>query len=308
MNKKYLYSVVVPVYNSSKTLSILTKQIADFFLSKSFSFEIIFVNDFSQDDSLNILKELKKDAPFPIKILSLAFNSGQHRALQAGFQYADGEFILTIDDDLQYTPFDFSLLIEKQKELNSQLVYGITTAKQHSFVRNLGSKIIAWIFRKFANTPGKGSSFKLIHYKVIDQIKQNQNPYIYIDELLAWHSSIIDFVEVNHYPRMAGKSGYSFLRLVIYSLQIILTYTTLPLKIISWVGLLSFLISSFIISYFIYMKFQYGSELGFTALIVSIFMSSGLLLFSIGVIGEYLSRIFTIQSARPTFLIKEQII
>jgi undecaprenyl-phosphate 4-deoxy-4-formamido-L-arabinose transferase len=165
--------------------------------------------------------------------------------------------------------------------------------------------MIAKLFRHFASMPVKGSSFKLISKEIINQIKNYNQPFVFLDEIIAWHSSNTSFTSIRHEERKEGTSGYSLFKLIKYSFQIIVSYTTLPLRIITWFGLLAFLVCLGFVIYFVYMKYTYGAELGFTTLIVSIFMSTGLILFSIGIIGEYISRLFMIQTQKPLFIIKE---
>lgn len=302
---KELYSVVVPVFNSEKTLEELCARITGLFERISTSVEIILVNDGSSDNSWQLIRSLTQRNKGVVVGINLVRNFGQHQALLCGMRQASGSCCILIDDDLQHQPEDIALLIKKQEETGADVVYGIYRDKKHSLLRNAGSKLVGGIFAKYANTPVKGSSFKLITKHILDQIRDHNSPFVYLDELLAWHSRHIDFVEISHEQRREGRSGYSLWGLTKYAFQIIVTYTVLPLRIITWFGLFAFLVCLMFVLYFIYMKYTYGAELGFTALIVSVFMSTGLILFSIGIIGEYISRLFIIQTNKPPFIIKE---
>ncbi|MCS6818669.1 MAG: glycosyltransferase family 2 protein [Chitinophagales bacterium] len=299
------YSVVIPAYCSPATLPELCEAIKNFFVANRNTFEIVIVNDNSPDNTWEVIKELKRNFSYPVKGINLSKNTGQHHALLCGFHYVSGQFIITIDDDLQFHPEEISKLIETQQTTNSDLVYGIQEVKQHSFIRNFGSKVVAYIFSNFASTPGRGSSFRLIRADLVEKIKHFNQKYIFLDELLAWFSNSTHFVTVNHRRRKEGKSGYTLFKLIVWTLRLIFLYTTLPLKVITYFGLIAFLVCLGFIGYFLYMKFTYGAELGFTALIVTILMSTGLVLFSIGVIGEYINRLFQLQTRRPVFFIKE---
>jgi undecaprenyl-phosphate 4-deoxy-4-formamido-L-arabinose transferase len=263
------------------------------------------VNDACPNNSWETVKSIKAQHPNIVTAINLAKNAGQHHAILCGFQYVKGAFVITIDDDLQFHPNEIEKLIAQQKRTGADLVYGIQIVKEHSFIRNLGSKAVAFLFASFASTPGKGSSFRIIKADVVQNIKHFNQRYIFLDELLAWFASNTQFVEVNHSRRKEGKSGYSIFKLVLWTLRLIFTYTTLPLRVMTYFGLLAFLICLGFVGYFLYMKFSFGAELGFTALIVSIFMSTGLILFSLGIIGEYLSRLFQLQTKRPVFFVKE---
>lgn len=299
------YSIVVPVYNSAKTLEELCARLVQTFISNKISFEIILVNDNSKDNSWDVIKKIKSNSSNNITAVNLSQNFGQHKALLCGFQQTTADYVVTIDDDLQYFPEDILQLIEEQKKSNADVVYGIYENKKHAVWRNAGSTLIAKLFRHFASMPVKGSSFKLISKEIINQIKNYNQPFVFLDEIIAWHSSNTSFTSIRHEERKEGTSGYSLFKLIKYSFQIIVSYTTLPLRIITWFGLLAFLVCLGFVIYFVYMKYTYGAELGFTTLIVSIFMSTGLILFSIGIIGEYISRLFMIQTQKPLFIIKE---
>lgn len=300
------YSVVVPVYNSERTLGELCSRIAATFRKMGADFEIILVNDSSSDGSWNIIRELKNDADNHITAISLRKNFGQHKALLCGFQFATGEYIITIDDDLQFFPEDIMVLANEAENNNADLVYGYyKSERQHSRIRKIGSAFVSVIFEKFGNTSGQGSSFKLIRRSVIDKIKDYNHSFTFLDEILSWHTTSIGWAEVQHAPRREGKSGYSILKLVLLTLNLVFGYTTIPLRFMTWFGLLSFWVCLFFVCYFIYMKITTGAALGFTALIVSIFMSTGLILFSLGVIGEYLNRLFALQHKKPSYLIRE---
>jgi len=300
------YSVVVPVFNSEKTLDELCTRIETTFKKINQSFEIILVNDCSRDGSWNAIRHLKQRFGEQLTAIHLRGNFGQHKALLCGFQFAKGEYIITIDDDLQFLPEDIELLISKARSTSADLVYGTyQTERQHSPVRKWGSNFVGFIFEKFGNTVGQGSSFKIIHHSVIDKIKDYNHSFTFVDEILSWHTTKIEWQEVRHAARREGASGYSLTKLVFLSFNLIFAYTTIPLRFMTWFGLTSFWICLFFVLYFMYMKIAWGASLGFTALIVSIFMSTGLILFSLGIIGEYLSRLFALQHKKPPYLIQE---
>lgn len=300
------YSVVVPVFNSQNTLDELCTRIEETFRKMNAAFEIILVNDYSTDGSWNAIKNLKEKYADKLIAIHLRKNFGQHKALLCGFQYAQGEFVVTIDDDLQFFPEDIELLTMRMDETNADMVYGVyESERQHSQVRKFGSGAIAYLFEKFGNTVGQGSSFKIIRSSVIEKIKHYNHSFTFIDEILSWHTTKIDWQNVRHAARREGNSGYSIPKLVLLSLNLIFSYTTVPLRFMTWFGFFSFWVCLGLIIFFVYQKIVYGSPLGFTALITSIFLSTGLILFSLGIIGEYLNRLFALQHRKPPYLIQE---
>lgn len=300
------FSVVVPVFNSERTLEELCTRISGVFQKMNASYEIILVNDFSSDGSWNKIKEIKQRYPENLVAIHLRKNFGQHKAILCGFQYAHGEYVVTLDDDLQFLPEDIEIMAQKAKSTQADLVYGTyRDERQHSAVRRFGSNFVGFIFYKFGNTVGQGSSFKIVHHSVIDKIKDYNHSFTFIDEILSWHTTKIEWQDVRHEQRKDGQSGYSIAKLVLLSMNLIFAYTTIPLRFMTWFGLLSFWVCLGFVMYFIYMKFAMNAPLGFTALIVSIFMSTGLILFSLGIIGEYLNRLFALQHRKPAYQIQE---
>jgi glycosyltransferase involved in cell wall biosynthesis len=300
------YSIVVPVYNSQKTLTELCTRIEQTMQTMQTNWQIVLVNDCSADESWQVIKELKSRYADRLTAVSLGKNSGQHKALLCGFQFANGQYVITIDDDLQFYPEDIPLLISRTRETNAELVYGYyQNGRKHSALRRQGSRFVAYIFEKFGNTKGQGSSYKLISKNVTDKVKDYNHSFTFLDEILSWHTSRIDYVEVRHAPRREGRSGYSIFKLIFITLNLFFGYTTIPLRFMTWFGLISFWVCLLFIGYFLYQKFTQGAQLGFTAVMVSIFMSTGLILFSLGILGEYLNRLIILQHKRPPYLVKE---
>ncbi len=298
------FSVLVPVYNSEKTLEELYLRTEKFFLSKQKSFQFIFVDDGSSDKSWEVIQTLKKKYPETITAIKLSKNYGQHNALYCGLTFVKGAQVVTIDDDLQTPPEEIEKLLQIHETTGADLVYGYYIKKEHSIIRNAGSWLIGKIFKNFANTSGKGSSFKLINTSVTEKIISRNYRMFYLDEIIAWHTDSIEHVVVDHLPRKEGKSGYTLFKLFKITLKLVVGYTALPLKIISWFGLLSALICLGFVGYFMYMKYTYGAELGFTTLIISIMFSTGLILFSLGIIGEYMRRLYIGETGKPSYTVK----
>ncbi len=302
-SKSYRYSLIVPVYNSASTLPKLLEA-CEHSLSLDDT-QIIFINDFSSDNSWEVLLQLKKQSQIDLILVSLASNFGQHAALFCGLQYAEGEYIVTLDDDLQHHPREIEKLAEAIESENADLVYGIYAQKEHGALRNMGSVVFAAIVNKFASTPLQGSSFKLMRKSLVEKILHHPHYNFYLDEVIAWYSKKTSFTQVEHGKRLHGSSGYSPVSLIKMSIGILLNYTALPLKFITGLGILSSLISFGVGIFYMYEKLNNDAQVGFTAIIVSIFFSTGLILFSLGIIGEYISRIFLIQTGKPPFKIKE---
>lgn len=299
-------SIVVPVYNSENTLERLCLRVKDVFHVLGKNAELILVDDGSADGSWQKIVALKALFPF-INGIKLHRNSGQHKALLCGIKNAKGNWIATMDDDLQFAPEDILLLMAHAEKMNADLVYGMPEDKQHSIARNIGSKTLSYILRKYAEMPNKGSSFKVIHQTLTQKVIDFNHQFLFVDELLSWNAKQTEYFTVSHVAREEGKSNYSIFALLKMGLKLVLGYSTFPLRLITYFGLLAFFVCLGFVVYFVYQRYTAGAELGFTALIVSIFMSTGLILFCIGVIGEYLNRLFLLQSQKPLYIIKETV-
>lgn len=302
---EFNYSVIIPVYNSASTLEVLFGRIKQVFSELNLSFRVIFIDDCSKDGSLKKLIELKKAYPEEIQVISLSKNAGQHLAILSGLHLAADGNVIVIDDDLQIPPEEISKLIEVHSNTNADVIYGIFKKKRHNFIRNAGSKFFEALFKYFATTPGKGSAFKLIDRNITQKITHIHSRYFYLDEVISWFTDDIVFTDVTHEKRKAGKSNYSFFKLLFMSLSFIISYTILPLRIMTYTGLIASLVSLGFVIYFIVQKYTIGAELGFTALISAIFLSTSIILFCMGIIGEYISRLYANQNKRPPYIIKK---
>lgn len=298
------YSIVVPVYNSNESLAELFRRLDQTMTGIGKSFEVIFVDDDSPDNSWTILESIRQQNPAKVTAIRLARNFGQHNATICGIAQANGRFIITIDDDLQNPPEEIVKLIDTMSQTDSDLVYGIYGRKHHSRVRNLTSGAIKGYSRRVFKTKGKGSSFRLMKSQIGKSLLNHQINFIYIDELFNWYTSHIAFVLVDHRKRPYQQSTYTSHRLFSMLSNLIIYYTAMPLKVMVYGGFITGFLSFVAGLKFIYNKLVHDVPLGFTALIVAVLFSTSIILLSLGVIGEYLSRIYAVQNRKPPFSIK----
>lgn len=299
------FSVVVPVFNSDQSLEELFAGLKTVFDNEGELFEVVFVDDCSQDLSWEILMRLKQQYPNHITAIKLSRNFGQHNATLCGFNFAKGETIITIDDDLQTPSAEILKLINAFRESGAELIYGYFGRKRHSGIRNMGSQSLKTSVRVFRNSPGKGSSFRLLTSELVKKILHHNQNFIFIDEVLLWYTDDIRFVKVEHLPRKYKQSGYSVTKLFKLFANLVMHYTMVPLKLLVYGGFLISLITFFYGLFFILKKMIFNVPLGFTSLIVTLLFSTSIILFSLGVVGEYLSRIYQAQNHKPPFSIKK---
>jgi len=299
------YSVVIPVYNSQHTLTELFSQLKKTFENIKKDFEVIFVDDGSTDKSWEILNQLQKEHPDIITAVKLSKNFGQHNATICGFSFAKGQWIITLDDDLQNPPGEITKLIDTAESSRSDIVYGIYDKKMHSKMRNIGSASVKKASKALLKGTGKGSSFRIIKSELIGKIIKHHHHFIFVDEVLLWYTDNVNFVTVDHHKRPKGKSGYTSRRLFKMISNLIYFYTNLPLKIMVYSGLSVSVVTFILGIQFILKWLLFDIQLGYTSLIVTILFSTSIIVFSLGVIGGYLSRIYMMQNKKPTYTIKK---
>lgn len=298
------YSIVVPVYNSSESLDELFHRIEKTMKGLNKSFEVIFVDDDSTDTSWSRLEDIHKTNPDKVTVIRLARNFGQHNATICGIAIASGIYIITIDDDLQNPPEEIEKLISTMGNTDTDLVYGIYRKKQHSLIHNLGSATLKASSRHISHTKGIGSSFRLMKSSLGKSLLNHQINFIYIDELFNWYTNHIEFVMVDHQKRPYQRSTYTSHSLFSMVSNLVIYYTAIPLRIMVYTGFISAFLSFIIGVIFIYRKIVHDVPIGFTALIVAISFSTSIILLSLGIIGEYLSRIYSVQNRKPPYSIK----
>lgn len=302
-----MYSIVVPVYNSEKSLEDLYTRLSKIFEEEQQSFELILVDDSSKDNSYQIMKKLNSENS-NVKIIQMSKNYGQHKATLCGMRYTAGEFVITMDDDLQHPPEEIPKLIKAMDENeNIDVVIGVYDSKKHNLIRNLGTmctnKLTSLIFHKDPHL--KLTSFRLMRRRIVDGLLSFNLKNPRIGHMLLQISNRILDVQVHHDVRVYGKSGYSFKRLVNDFFNNVLNNSDLPLKILGRIGIISFISSILLSLYYICNYLIRGVRVqGWTTLVVLILLFSGMILFALGLIGNYMIRILNETKESPTYVIR----
>ncbi|MEM7105967.1 MAG: glycosyltransferase family 2 protein [Bacteroidota bacterium] len=299
------YSVVTPVYGTAGFLEELILEIHTVFGQMDLEYEIIVIDDNSPDNSWEVLKKIKSENNYSLKLVKLSRNFGQHKATLAGLTLAKGNAAIVMDSDLQIHPKEIKKLVDQYEDTKADVVFGTFKKKNHASWRNMGSKILGWALRKFGGLSAFGSSFKLLDGKLIKKITNAGFEYVYIDEMAGWFTENITHTEVEHQSRKEGKSSYNIFSLFSMASNIIINYTALPLKIMTYGGLLTAISCFFAGLVFIYRRLVLDVPIGFTATIVILTFGLGLIIFCLGIIGDYLRRIYFIQLQKPSFSIKQ---
>jgi len=299
-------SVVVPVYNSQDTLRDLVARLEPVLQAAAPLFELIFVNDCSRDGSWDVIQELAAHCPW-VRGFNMLRNFGQHSALLCGIRAARYDTLITMDDDLQNPPEEIPKLLAKLAE-GFDMVYGTPEHQQHGLLRDLASQVTKLALQSAmgAKTARFVSAFRAFRTKLRAAFADYRSPFVSIDVLLTWGTARFAHVPVAHHPRTVGQSGYTVKKLIVHALNMMTGFSTAPLQLASLVGFAFTLFGIGILIYVIVQYFLFKEHVqGFTFLASIIAIFSGVQLFSLGLIGEYLARMHFRMMERPTYVVGE---
>lgn len=303
-----LYSIIIPCYNSSKTIrKVVELTMAEMERLGRAPFEFVLVDDFSPDGGQTVseLEALANDYP-SVKVVELAKNSGQHNAVMAGLNYASGDALIAMDDDMQTHPSQLPILFD-EFDKGHDIVYGYYPQKKHSLFRNFGSYINYLSVRILIGKPKdmKTSSFWIIRRFVRDYVIQYKSQYTHLQGLFLRTTRNISCVPVKHFEREVGTSNYTFKKLVgLWSN--IMGYSIVPLRLATYCGYLFSLFGILGAAFIIVRKLLIPSTaIGWPSMMVTICFFSGINLLFLGLIGEYLGRMFLGMSRYPQFVVRK---
>ncbi len=301
-------SVIVPVFNGAESIAPLVECLHKVLPDMASKYEVILVNDGSPDQSWDRIVQLSNQYPWIIGI-NLARNFGQHNALLCGIRQAQYEFIVTMDDDLQNPPEEIAGLLAKLAE-GYDVVYGTPEHERHGLWRDLASQItkIALQGAMGVETARKVSAFRAFRTQTRGAFAGYHGFSVNIDVLLTWGTNRFAAIPVRHDPRRLGNSNYSFRKLVIHGLNMLTGFSTLPLQLASITG---FTFMFFGIGVLVYVLGRYAilgySVPGFPFLASIIAIFSGAQLFALGIIGEYLARMYFQIMDRPPYALRSKV-
>ena len=301
-------SFVIPCYNSEKTIHKVVDEIRNTVNAKGEdSYEIILVNDCSKDGVWQSIKDIcKKDKN--VKGLSLSKNFGQHSALMAGYRKATGNIVVSLDDDGQTPVDEMYLMIDKLDE-GYDVVYASYANKKHSAFRNIGTKINNFMCNKLLGKPKELmiTSFFVARRFIIDEMIRYKNSYTYVPGLVLRTTKNISSVPVKHREREIGSSGYSFTKLLSLWMNGFTAFSVAPLRISTLIGVGSAMIGFIYLIYVIINKMVNPSvPVGWSSTTAILLLLGGMILFVLGMIGEYLGRVYISLNDAPQYVIKEE--
>ena len=301
-------SVVIPVYKTSTTLFELVERILPVLTAQKCDFEIIFVDDGGVDESWAALTELHTKFDF-VRVFRLSRNYGQHNAILFGTLQAKGDIIITMDDDLQHPPEVLPQLFDALTA-DVDVVYGSPKSGRHGFFRNVSSRLTKMVLQGVMGTENAQhvSALRIFRQKLVVSWRDLKSPLVNMDVLLTWVTDRFAYVLVDHHERKMGNSGYTFIKLLSHALNLVTGFSRLPLQIASIVGIM-FAGFGFLIFLYVFIMWLTHEDsvpgFAFLASIISIF--AGIQLISIGIMGEYISRMFDKVSERPRFVVRDSL-
>ena len=298
-------SFVIPLYYSADTITALVQEIEQ--LTIEGGHELILVNDGSRDATAGICRELLRDARIPIIFINHARNFGEHNAVLTGYRHARGAYVVNLDDDGQNPPAEAVRLWQQAKREGLDVVYGHYAHKAHSAWRNLGSwltnRMTDWVLDK-----PRGfylSSFRCVSAFVAKEVTAHDGPYPYIDGLILQVTQNVGSLAVQHADRVAGESGYTLRRLVRLWSSTLVNFSVMPLRLATLLGSLMAaggLIGSGLVFY--WWQTGQGPDYGWGSLMGALLVFSGTQLMMLGLIGEYLGRMFLTINRRPQSVVR----
>ena len=303
-----LLSIVVPVFNGAETI----KELVDAVTRQPFGMavEIVLVNDASTDRSQRVCEDLARTCSVPLTLITHSRNFGEHNAVMTGLRQAKGDYVVTLDDDLQHPPGEIFKLLDTLQLKDLDVVYASFLAKQHAIWRNLGSKSANLIAEWLTDKP-RGlymSTFRCMNRFLVSEILKYSGPYPFVDGLIFQITDRIAAVQVVHLPNKTGRTNYTLNRLVRLWLTIFINFSTRPLQLSISLGLIIAIIGGLgaiyvVADYFI----EPTHAIGWSSIVVLMLVFTGTQLIILGLMGEYVGRMFIHVGGRPQAIVRSRI-
>ena len=298
--------MVIPVFNGAASIARVVARVAAVFADRRF--EIVLIDDGSADDSEHVCRSLAQESQGQIVFVQLSRNFGEHNAVLAGLAQTRGALVAVLDDDGQNPPEELPAMIDELQRRQLDVVYGLYVERQHGWSRRLGS----WFNDRVADImlrKPRGlylSSFKVMNRFIVDEIVKYVGPYPYIDGLICRSTSRLGQLPVKHAPRLEGRSNYTLIKLIRLWLNMFLGFSIIPLRVTSLVGLIIAASSFLWLAIIVVDKLWItpGVTLGIPSVLACIVLFSGVQLAVMGMVGEYLGRVFLASNGQPQYIVR----
>jgi len=300
-------SVVIPVYNEEQTLLELYQRLAKVLTSIGKRYEVIFVNDGSTDSTMALIERVHKGNPC-VKGIELSRNFGHQIALTAGLDFARGRCVITMDGDLQHPPELIPKLIEQWKQ-GYEIVYTIRDETQNIAVfKRMTSRLFYGLIRKIssAEIPSNAPDFRLLDRKVVESLKNMREHARFLRGLVGWVGFRKIGIRFIADSRFAGRTKYSFIQMLNFSVRGIISFSITPLRLATYIGFAISVVSFVYAFYAIYARlFKNDVVPGWTSVLVSVLFLGGIQLITIGILGEYIAKIYEEVKQRPLYIVRK---
>lgn len=303
-----LISIVVPLYNEEEVVNQFYSRLIGILKDIKYDYEAIFIDDGSSDRTLSILEELaNKDRN--VKVITFSRNFGHMIALSAGLDYSKGDAVITMDSDLQHPPELIPKLLQKWEEGNEVVNTLRIEAKTTSIFKKLSARFFYFLMNRIAKTNFQVNSadYRLLDRAVVENIKSMKEHSRFLRGLINWVGYKQDSIPYQADTRQAGKTKYSFWRMFSFAIDGITSFSSFPLRLSTYLGLVIAFCSFIYILRTIYIKLIGQAAVGWASVLVTVLFMGGVQLIFLGVIGEYLARVYEESKARPLYIIKKKI-
>jgi dolichol-phosphate mannosyltransferase len=299
-------SVIVAVYNEEEVLDELHRRLTLALTALDRTYEILLVDDGSRDTSLEIMRRLRNSDPEHVRIFSFTRNFGHHIALTAGLDHANGDVVVMMDADLQDQPEEMHKLLDKIDE-GYDVVWGEREQRQFKWYKNITSFLFLWIMNYVVKSEVKlnSSIYRAMRREVAEDLRKLREKARFLPGLVTWLGYRQTSVPVVHGARFAGQTKYSVWKLLKLALSTTTSFSAKPLQLATVIGLLTSAVTLIFLVYIVVRKIFGGYPVGYASIIFSIFFFGALQLIVIGLMGEYISRIYSEAQGRPLYLLKD---
>lgn len=303
-----LISVVIPCYYSEKMIGRVVSLTREQLIGAGYSYEFILVNDGSTDGTFRVISEMAEEDENIVGI-DCAKNLGQHSAIMAGLRHANGDLVMVMDDDMQTHPSQCLKLIHGIEGDDTDVVFASWPSHKEAWWRRLGSDFTVWSMRVLTNRPKEifPSNFFVMKKHVCKELIRYTGPYVYIQGLLFRATANMSNVEVEHFDREQGKSGYT-LKSLLRLWATVLNFSMVPLRMGAIAGAIIGALGT-IGAFFIVIRriMDPTIQMGWSSLMVAVLICSGAIIMFLGVLGEYLGRLFMTVNMSPQYVLKKVI-
>jgi dolichol-phosphate mannosyltransferase len=301
------YSVVIPVFNEQENVEHVFQRVSTVMDGIGEPYEILFVDDGSSDRTPQILRDLCARNE-RVRALRFTRNFGQEAAVQAGYTYARGDWIIQMDGDLQNPPEEVHKLLAKRDE-GFDIVYGARTDRRDPLVRRAASQLMRWVMRRMLRIelPRDISTFRLMRSSMAKLLAQLPERQKFLSALACWVGARYVTVDVKHAARAAGRTKYDLGKLVNHTFDLVVGFSSRPLRLIGIIGLAIGAIGLCAALWAVLQKLLWGTVMGWSSIFAAVMAMGGMQLVALSLIGEYVARIFTQSQARPIFMVAERI-